>query len=196
MSRRVRRHRTASKRVAQGTAAAVTATLVMVPPAGATPFPGNSTSTLADNSLHTICRSELTEPVSAAVAWASTRIDATDMSSSILACTSDTDSVNYDQDYTTFAGHQWHGSGGQVIGLNLCVDQSKGICHQSEDRYDNSWTNGAIVNQRRSLALHEIGHSIGFGHEPNFTNTEVMSPSVNNMTDYSAHEKGHINGAW
>lgn len=196
MTRSLKWRRGVSKRVAQSTASAIAATCTIATPVEATPFPGNSTLTLADNSFHTICRSDLTDRVSVAVEWARNRIDATDMSSSILACTGDTDSINFDQNYTTFNGLAWHGSGGSVIGLNLCIDQHKGICRQSEDRYDISWTVDAPLNSRRTLAMHEIGHSIGFGHEPSDKPEEVMNQEINPLTDYSAHEKGHINATW
>lgn len=182
------------KRLAVGAVLSASTIVVGTTPAGANAFPGNSVGKVADNSQHTLCRSDLTAAVSNAVAWTRDRVDDTDMSAVILACTSDTDSVNYDQDYTTFGGQTWHGSGGTVVGLNICVSESKSTCDQSEDRYDLSWVPTAGLNNQRWVALHEIGHSIGFGHDD--SGGQVMNSSANGMTNYSPHERDHINAQW
>lgn len=78
---------------------------------------------------------------------------------------STTDLVLYDQDYSTYCGLTWGTGTGQIAGLSSCVSRNNvGECEKNEVRYDEGQTNAYNDFQRRSLACHEIGHSIGLVH--------------------------------
>ncbi len=93
---------------------------------------------------------------------------------------------------TVVGGYTWHGSGGSVVGHVQCVSTNSATrCEKHEMRFDTSYTSGATTTNRRSLACHENGHTIGLAHRTD--STSCMEPALNGVTAYSSHDVAHIN---
>lgn len=125
-------------------------------------------------------------------------LEPTDLTTFVVTAEApDTDVVVLDQNYTNFCGYSWHGSGGSVVGLTTCVllaTNPASSCEKFQVRYDESFTVGASATQRRSLACHEVGHTLGLGHT---TGTTCMVAGSAFPTAYSAHEiSSHINASY
>lgn len=164
--------------------------------AGPTSATGCTMLNMADNYEHTYYYSGLTSAVSAALDWTRTNnLDPTEMTSvTVSSVTAATDVVAYDADYTTYCGYTWNGSGGSTIGLVTCVSLSGSTCEKHELRFDTSYTSGATVTNRRSLACHENGHTVGLAHRA--SSDSCMPATLNGVTQYSpSHDVPHIN-AW
>lgn len=106
-----------------------------------------------------------------------------------------TDAYIRDQDYTTYCGLTWDspsipGLEG-TIGLNTCVAlNSAGECERSDVRFDTSTYAALGPTGRRSLACHEIGHSLGLMHRQEQCMGEGASALT--LTAYSQHDKDHL----
>lgn len=127
--------------------------------------------------------------------WTRTYVyDPTDLVTS-FSSGSAVDVIVRDQDYTTYCGYTWHGSGtGQTVwGLYVCeaVTTPGGYCGRSSVRYDLSYVNAATESQRRGLACHETGHSLGLKHYNAYSGCmEEEGPYFWNL---STHDIAHIN---
>lgn len=108
-----------------------------------------------------------------------------------------TDVVGYDQYYTTYWGLDWDGSstGFNILASYKCVSTA-GVgadqCQRAEIRFDLADTDGLSDFNRRKLACHEIGHTIGLDHsslESCMRSDATSSPT----SGYSTHDiQGHL----
>lgn len=124
--------------------------------------------------------------------WTRTNVyDPTDLVTSFYTGSS-TDVIVRDQDYTTYCGYTWHGSGGTVYGLYVCeAATGSGRCERSSIRYDLSYVNATTEANRRGLACHETGHSLGLAHYNTYSG--CMETSGPYFWNISEHDRSHIN---
>ena len=102
------------------------------------------------------------------------------------------DVIVRDQDYTTYCGINWHGSGGSNVGLYTCeAVTGTGRCERSSIRYDTSYVNVTTEANRRGIACHETGHSLGLKHYDAYSG--CMEPHGPYFWNLSAHDRSHIN---
>lgn len=116
-----------------------------------------------DNYQHTVFRSALSSGMNTAAVWAlDNQYNTLDMDVIYAASVnSTTDAVLYDQNYSTYCGINWN----SASGLSSCVARNAvRECEKNEVRWDNSTVDGWNVSQRRFIACHEIGHSVGLVH--------------------------------
>jgi hypothetical protein len=110
---------------------------------------------------------------------------------------SSTDLVSYDQYYTDYWGLDWDGSttGYNYYAYTKCVNQTLGgECDRNEARFDLADTDQFSTAERRSLALHEMGHSLGLDHST--ASDSFMQTGRHTIVHFSTHDKNHINGRW
>jgi hypothetical protein len=127
----------------------------------------------------------------------SNAIDPTDLaSSSAGSLTSTTDIIVRDLDYATYCGYDWFtSSSGGVTGLSTCDALTGSKCKQHSIRYSTNYVNIASTTQRRGLACHETGHSIGLSHAS--SDASCMKPEDSTpATGYNSTEVGWINAAY
>jgi hypothetical protein len=180
-------------------AVAVLVTLAPVP-GNADNFSGSSGNfgcdgevNMSDNGTQYYWYDSLTQNVSGAQNY--TRNNVYDPISSINTVDdsgeySTTDAIVRDQDYTDYCGKNWHPNG--IIGLAHCnglnIDRE---CESHVIRYDTSWTGSASDTQRRSLACHESGHSLGLMHRA--TDSKCMESGSTSSVELSSHDINHLN---
>lgn len=126
------------------------------------------------------------------------------MGNTTASVTSNTDVVNYDQDYVDFCFRSWDPVG-PLLGMAICVSLvGDGRCEKHEVRYDNSFVftqqpGDGMVDQvpKGVLALvcHEVGHAIGLAHRGTGT-TCMIDPLNKDRWDYDQHDIAHMNGGY
>jgi hypothetical protein len=113
---------------------------------------------------------------------------------------SQTDVVGYDEYYTTYWGLDWDGSetGFNIYGYSKCVSTSgtsAGRCQRNEVRFDLADTDGWSDSNRRKLACHEMGHTVGLDHTD--YDSCLRSNSTTAPTEgYSDHDKSHMDSKY
>lgn len=184
------------------TAATVASALVFstINTASAANFSGYSGATgctggvnRGDSATHDVFYEDLLEYNKSAFGYVRTSsFDPTDVNTErTYTKTSYTDVVVYDNNYTVICGYAWHGSGGSVTGLYVCQALSGGgDCNSSEVRVDTSFTDSASTTNRRSLACHEFGHTLGLLHRS--TNSCLVSNQYS-IIAIDSHDIGHLN---
>lgn len=185
-------HRIALVAISVGAVIAVTTPAIASTFYGATGKTGCTAFNMADNHEHTYYYSNLTAAMTAATTWSRiNNVNPTDMTTVLMSSESSaTDVVVYDTNYTSYCGYTWHTPGeGGVIGLATCVSVNRvGECEKHEMRFDTSYTADASLTNRRSLACHETGHTLGIGHS-----TECLATPLSGSTIFSSHDIAHIN---
>lgn len=162
---------------------------------GRSGYTGCNGGNQADNNNHSSFRSNLTSALSVNMNWADTNVISgyTNINFSYpSAVDSFTDLVSYDQDYTTYCGFAWHGSGGGTVGLTQCISLSpSNACEQHHNRYDISYTSTASDLNIRKLVVHEEGHSLGLKHRDAETGPMKTIFPPDGLY-YNAHDRAHI----
>jgi hypothetical protein len=160
---------------------------------GAT-FAGGCTGNVADNRSHFFWYSGLTATTTAAVNWSRTNnYDPTDINTANSGGqTNLTDVVVFDEDYEgLFCGRYFccnNGSG--WIGFSSCQSLTPpGRCEQDFLYFDLDFMGPQTTVLERSLACHEIGHSVGLMHR---SGSCMQDPLVSNPA-LSDHDRAHIN---
>jgi hypothetical protein len=182
---------------AVGLVACVVTTLIVTQSlARANPFPNNDDSTFADNGLHTYCYTS----------GFTTDASVGSYAMSVLGNTTDMDDhFPIDPPFCSFDETDiwwWEADlmPNNRRGQRSCfLESPNGICTSSDifldydrlDLGDDDW------EDRRKTAVHEVGHSIGLGHD----NTSAMISGAIPDTSltwrtYSAHDIAHINGQY
>ncbi|MBP2338002.1 hypothetical protein JOF41_004180 [Saccharothrix coeruleofusca] len=160
--------------------------------AQANPFPNNYDSAVADGALHDFCTTTgFTTDRSVATYAMATLDDTTDMTDSDLGgCTNLATDVWWWQEDLP-AG---------LRGQRSCASHSSpGVCDSSDvkldyaelDIGDNDWYD------RRKTSVHELGHSVGLGHDTISAMISGEVPSTDLVwRRYSPHDIGHINAQY
>lgn len=148
---------------------------------------------MADNATHGFFYSNLKDTTRTAQNATRTNVyNPTDINTiTVSTVTSTTDVVVYDNDYTTYCGYTWDGSGG-LYGLTTCVSlNSANECEKHEVRYDNSDLDPASAANREAMACHETGHTVGLLHRN--TDTSCIANPFTGARVLSSHDRSHIN---
>lgn len=134
------------------------------------------------------------------VNWARTNsVDPTDVNTSGASSQSTADVVVEDSNYSTFCGFTWHSSTADgVVGLAKCnalwSGPFTGYCDRFGVYIDTSFTGATTQANRRALAAHEIGHTLGAYHE---SGTTVMVQGYPKPTTaFGTHVTTEINNVF
>ncbi len=179
---------------------AFTLSVSIVPHAVGTNFSGNTNSTscmqtnMTDGGDHTYHYFDLSQDMKAATGFArSYNFDPTDLDTFYdSSLDGNTDVVVLDEEYTNFCGYTWWSpTRNGTIGLAKCdIKRASGVCNQHAVRYNLHWTSRASVNNQRSLACHENGHTAGLLHR----NDGCMADPLNGLLFLSNHDiNQHVN---
>lgn len=103
---------------------------------------------------------------------------------------STTDAIVRDQNYTDYCGFSWHPAGGTWANTSCNTLNGANECESHVIRYDNSYTDSTIQDNRRGLACHETGHSWGLQHRS--TDSKCMTPFGPYPTSLSGHDITHL----
>ena len=102
----------------------------------------------------------------------------------------DTDAVVYSQYYTTFCGIDWSSS----AGFTMCVSTNPANeCERHEIRYNEAALDQLSDSNDKSLACHELGHSVGLKHRQ--VDGEVGNGCMDNnhwYGGYTGHDEDHL----
>jgi hypothetical protein len=172
--------------------AILVAVLSLASPAHANPYPNNYNLAVPGNGLHTYCLTDtfVTDPSVADYAMA------------VLGNTTDmTDMLMIDPPFCGFRQNDvWFWEEDLPAGTRgerSCeLDGQAGICMSSDVRLDfPELDNGDFDwEDRRKTGVHEVGHSVGLGHD---TISAMISGEIPDTTlqwrTYSAHDISHIN---
>lgn len=149
---------------------------------------------LDDGGTHTFQYESTTVGVTNMENWTRTYVyDPTGLTTSFSSGTA-VDVIVRDQDYTTYCGYTWHGSGSGTVYVGLYVCEAvtaSGKCERSSIRFDLSYVNNTTETNRRGLACHETGHTAGLKHYDVYVG--CMESSEPHYWNLSAHDISHIN---
>jgi hypothetical protein len=173
----------------------VTALVAMQASAQANPFPNNANKTIADNGTHTYCYTSGFTTDRSIATYAMSVLDSTTDMSDLFPTTPEfcsfreTDVWWWEMNLTD-----------NLRGRRVCRWESPaGICKSSDlqidfaelDEGSNDWYD------RRKTAVHELGHSVGLGHDTISAMREGEIPDTSlTWRRYSAHDISHINAAY
>lgn len=173
---------------------AVAGILIIVPAAGAhaNPFPNNYDDAVADSFIHTFCTTSgfTTDP--SVATYAMNVLDSTTdlIDSDLGGCSS----------VTTDAWWWEENLPGGLRGQRTCFSHSSpGVCDSSDLKLDfgqldvgsNDWYD------RRKTSVHELGHSVGLGHDSISAMISGEVPSTALVwRRYSDHDIDHLNAQY
>lgn len=146
----------------------------------------------ADNKTHYYAFTGATQVMQDATKWADNNSIGFTVVDAVLRpdVTSQTDVKVTDYPYSGLCGYTWYGPGvGGLVGLYVCeTNLSNGRCQQAIVRYNTNYTNTASTDSRRSVACHEMGHSLGLLHRDG----SCMAAGEDAAPYYSPHDKDHL----
>lgn len=155
-------------------------------------FPGNNDRRVADDSIHTYCLTStfVMEEHKLVPEYAMYWLDqTTDLSDQAQACLSATDAWWYKADLP--AGIRGSRSCVVVEAIGICDRSNLSIDFVEVDIGANDW------EDRRKTACHELGHSVGLGHD---TVSCMVSGEIPNIAEqwrrYSGHDISHMNAQY
>lgn len=166
---------------------------------GTTGEMGCSSFNEADNATHTYRYVDIEQSTLDSTVWARANVlDPTDVNTQYdNFLDSLTDVVVRDQQYDTYCGYTWYnpsiGQGG-TIGLAVCDSVvSPGAnwkCEQHTVRINLWYTASAGLFDRRSLACHENGHTLGLKHRDGGC---MKTDAPHDTTNFATHDRDHVN---
>jgi hypothetical protein len=174
-------------------ACVVTALIATQSPTYANPFPNNGDATIADNAVHTYC---YTSGFSTDTSVGSYAMD-------VVGDTTDVDDLfpGTPQFCSFMETDVWWWESDQPAGIrgvrDCWLESPNGICTSSDVDLDFAQLDIGIDDweDRRKTAVHEVGHTIGLGHD---TVSAMISGEIPDTSltwrRYSAHDISHING--
>jgi hypothetical protein len=182
-----------------GLVACVVTTLIATQSAAlANPFPNNDDETVADNAVHTYCYTSgfTTDASVGAYAMA------------VLGNTTDMDDLFpidpptcqfMETDVWWFESNLPAGDRGRRDCYDYNYTPSPDVCTSSDVDLDFPELDDAVDvddwEDRRKTAVHEVGHSVGLGHDTISTMIQGEIPDTSlTWRTYSAHDIAHING--
>jgi len=149
----------------------------------------------ADSADHHVFRDALVSATTNALNFAQGEINTTDVTVTFSASlTSKTDVHMEDAAYTNYCGFQWvSASAGGLAGLATCISlNTANECEQHEVRVSRLVSESFTTIQVRNMVTHEMGHSLGLGHQGD-ENDLMSGAGINNQTHLNSHEKQLIN---
>jgi hypothetical protein len=181
--------------------------LTLAPDASANNFfgaSGNSgcSGNMQDNSTMTFKRtSGIAGDMYNAVAYViNSLVQPTDVTvqAELAAEDGNTDVVYQEANYIgSYCGIVWGPTtGSYAVGYTYCASLSGSRCQRFNVMFDQSWEVVATSTDRRHIACHETGHSLGLAHPTSSSPvTTCMSGTTAYITYDASHEvAGHING--
>ena len=170
------------------------ALLALPAAASANPLPGNGDSTVADNGVHTYCYTSDFSDVTVADYAMGVLDNTTDMSD--LFASPPSDCWYMETDIWWWEDDQPAG----ISGLRDCwLESPNGICTSSDIHLDFGEINFGINDweDRRKTAVHEVGHSVGLGHDSISAMIIGEMPSTSLVWRvFSVHDTADINAAY
>ena len=80
-----------------------------------------------------------------------------------------------------------------LLGLVTCVSLTGSRCQKHEMRFDTSYVGPGTSVQRRNIACHETGHTLGAAHRSSGATCMLSGTSSNETND--SHDRGDLNAA-
>lgn len=144
------------------------------------------------NLLYSSLSMNMTLAVDAARAYV---IDPTDVNTRQVTGTYDV--ALMDTTWDGLCGYQWWtaASGSGTVGLATCdTVGSNQRCTRHSVYFQEPWVDARSANDRRDLAAHEIGHTLGLLHR---TSGSVMVQNYpKSVRVYDSHDTAHLNAAY
>lgn len=199
------RFRTLLSLALTGTLATAVATTVATP-ADANGFGlANGCCPFADNAKHWYNYATLETRTRDAVKYAMLNLDAQSDITVAADTTPDasTDTEHFDRYYVDHWDLDWDGSssGYNLYAFAKCVkywprasDTAPWLCDQYEVRYDLADVDRFTTTQRKALACHEVGHTVGLDHSNE--SSSCMRTGAHTTVKLSSHDVAHINGRY
>ena len=184
-------------------AIAIIFTLVVTPAdasnwSGATGGTGCNAVNQTSNGYVTFYYSSLTSEMTSASDYArANALDPTDITTSLVAGTAYPDVTVLDADFSALCGFIWYASpvSPGVVGLATCNSLAGSACYQHSVYFHTPFTNGTTEANRRALASHEFGHTVGLLHRASgITSMTQGYPKASVIFD--SHDISHLNAAY
>jgi len=192
-------------RIVRRSAVAVAAVLLVVASAttASAGFSGASGATgcsggvnMANGNPHKVYFSSLSSITSTAVTDAITNVInvPTDVNAQSVSAGTDPDVIVSDSDWTGLCGETWWSAatGTGTVGKYTCdVLESNSACHKASVYLHEPWINVNTAQNRRDLAAHELGHSLGLTHVA--SGSVMMQTYPKSIHTYSSTEISTLN---
>ncbi|WP_147425374.1 hypothetical protein [Bailinhaonella thermotolerans] len=155
----------------------------------------------ADNGQHWYNDDSLESRTKSAFRYAMGNLDAQSVMSDAYDASpnASTDVEAYDAYYVDTWDLDWDGSttGYNLYGYAKCVkaiaptpSEDDWRCDQYEVRFDLRDVDGFSTDQRRALACHEVGHTVGLSHSTE--SSSCLRTGAHTTVKYSAHDVSHL----
>jgi hypothetical protein len=149
------------------------------------------------NNYVTFNYSNLTSVMTSASNYARTyALDPTDLTTNVVTGTAIPDVTVSDANFASLCGFVWStSSSGGVVGLATCNSLSGSACYHHSVYFHTPFTDATSTENRRALASHEFGHTLGLKHRTTGS-TSMMQGYPKLSVVYDDHDKSHINAAY
>ena len=124
-------------------------------------------------------------------------MEPTDLVTSVVSATTSPNVVVADANWASLCGFVWwssSSSGGGLVGLATCDSLSGSSCAKHSVYYQEPFTSSTTTSNRRGLACHEFGHTVGLIHRTDTSCTQQGYPKPSLVC--GSHDTAHINAAY